>query len=161
MSGRTYEFDGVIIGAGHNGLVLQAYLSRQGFNMALVERSLEVGSGLSTEESPIIPSFLHNMHAQIVLNLARFPWFIDLELDKFGLNYVHPIANCGMPFRNGKCIIIYTDIKKTYESIAKFSKRDADTYRKIYHQYREMGEKIFIPELLFATPSLGRRGISA
>src|ERR687896_505334 len=49
------EYDGIIIGAGHNGLVLQAYLARAGLSTLLLERSLHVGGGLSTLEDNAHP----------------------------------------------------------------------------------------------------------
>ena len=44
------DFDGVVIGAGHNGLTLAAYLSRAGLRVAVLERNHRIGGG-----SPIVP----------------------------------------------------------------------------------------------------------
>ena len=44
------DFDGVVIGAGHNGLTLAAYLSRAGLRVAVLERNSRIGGGSSTEE---------------------------------------------------------------------------------------------------------------
>ena len=38
-------YDGVVIGAGHNGLTLAAYLARAGLNVAVVERNPRIGGG--------------------------------------------------------------------------------------------------------------------
>ena len=47
-------FDGVVIGAGHNGLTLAAYLSRAGLKIAVVERNPHIGGGCTTE-APALP----------------------------------------------------------------------------------------------------------
>ncbi|MGA9125487.1 MAG: FAD-dependent oxidoreductase, partial [Pseudolabrys sp.] len=44
------SFDGVVIGAGHNGLTLAGYLSRAGMRIAVLERNGRIGGGSSTEE---------------------------------------------------------------------------------------------------------------
>jgi phytoene dehydrogenase-like protein len=44
------SYDGIIIGAGHHGMVLGSYLAKCGLNVLLVDRRLEYGGGLSTKE---------------------------------------------------------------------------------------------------------------
>jgi phytoene dehydrogenase-like protein len=48
------EYDGIIIGAGHHGLVLGAYLARAGLNVLLLERRLMYGGGLATVEATLL-----------------------------------------------------------------------------------------------------------
>jgi phytoene dehydrogenase-like protein len=57
---KTY--DGIIIGAGHHGLVLGSYLAKCGLDILLVDRRLQYGGGLSTEEVTA-PGFCHNLHS--------------------------------------------------------------------------------------------------
>jgi phytoene dehydrogenase-like protein len=44
------SYDGVIIGAGHHGLILGAYLAKAGLDILLVDRRLTYRGGLATEE---------------------------------------------------------------------------------------------------------------
>src|SRR3984957_12591777 len=74
---KTY--DGVIIGAGHHGLILGSYLARAGLRIALVERRLQYGGGLMTEERTL-PGFYHNLHSVNHFNVTASPWFDDLGL---------------------------------------------------------------------------------
>jgi len=39
------SFDGVVIGAGHNGLTTAAYLARAGMKIAVLERNRRIGGG--------------------------------------------------------------------------------------------------------------------
>ncbi len=50
-------FDGIIIGGGHNGLILQTYLARASLRTLTVEKNSEVGGGLSTVEDTLGPMF--------------------------------------------------------------------------------------------------------
>jgi phytoene dehydrogenase-like protein len=42
------SYDGIIIGAGHHGLVLGSYLARCGLDILLVDRRLQYGGALVT-----------------------------------------------------------------------------------------------------------------
>ena len=48
----TKKYDGIILGTGHNALVLQAYLSRCGLQVLSLDRSEKPGGGLVTIENP-------------------------------------------------------------------------------------------------------------
>jgi len=66
------EFDGVIIGAGHNGLTLAAYLTRAGLRIAVLERNARIGGGSSTEER-ILPGYKLNLHANFYMGIGFCP----------------------------------------------------------------------------------------
>ena len=57
---KTY--DGIVIGAGHHGLILGSYLAKAGLRILLVDRRLQYVGGLMTKESTA-PSFFHNLHS--------------------------------------------------------------------------------------------------
>ena len=50
MSAESY--DGIILGTGHNALILQAYLARCGMRVLSLDRAETPGGGLSTIENP-------------------------------------------------------------------------------------------------------------
>jgi len=62
MGRETY--DAIVIGAGHNGMALATYLGKSGWRVLVVERRLEEGGGLSTEQYTR-PGFLHNLHSNL------------------------------------------------------------------------------------------------
>ena len=43
-------YDGIIIGAGHNGLITQAYLAKAGLKVISLDAGPVAGGGLSTVE---------------------------------------------------------------------------------------------------------------
>ena len=71
---KTY--DGIILGAGHQGLVLGSYLAKSGLDVLLVDRRLKYGGGLSTEEVTA-PGFYHNLHSINHFHITDTPWFKD------------------------------------------------------------------------------------
>ncbi len=119
-------FDAVIIGAGHNGMALAAYLLRCGMSVAVLERRTEEGGGLCTEEITE-PGFLHNLHSNYHSLVGLSPVYDDLALLDQGLEYVHPDVQMGSIHEDGTALTIHRDPERTHASFARFSPRDADT----------------------------------
>ena len=44
------SYDAIIVGGGHNGLLLGAYLAKSGMSVVVFEKQYEVGGGLCTME---------------------------------------------------------------------------------------------------------------
>ena len=54
---KIFEYDGVVIGAGHNGMICAAYLAKCGQKIMVVEKNMEVGGGLDSHEDRNYPGF--------------------------------------------------------------------------------------------------------
>lgn len=127
------SYDVIIIGAGPNGLATGAYLSKAGLRVLLLERRHEVGGGLLTEEVTL-PGFLHNTHAVYMLMADYAPVYPDFKLEDYNVRHIHPHLQFALPLSDGRCLCLYSDVEKTCDSIAQFSKHDAESYRELYHQ---------------------------
>lgn len=123
-------WDGIIIGAGHNALVLQAYLGKAGLKVLSIDRRHIAGGGLSTMEDPRHPGFLHNTHAFFQRAITAMPWYFDLELERHGARYIEPELNVAMILSDDRSLEWWTDIDRTVASFEHFSKRDADTLKR-------------------------------
>lgn len=148
------KFDIIIIGAGHNGLVLGNYLARAGLKTVLLESRLEAGGGLSTEEATI-PGFFHNLHSYFHDTINVMPPYLDLELEKFNARYYRPPVQAGLATRSGQAITLHTDLEKTYASIGRLSPSDAAAFKEMQENYAEFIQSVVIPALynLPAPPS--------
>ncbi len=128
MGDRTY--DAIVIGAGHNGLCLAAYLARAGLSTAIVERRHEEGGGVNTEE-PMVPGFRFNLHAQYMEFFDIMPMIADFDLEDLGLRTVMPEAQAGIAFGDGRPPVILHRpdlLDRTHANLSQYSKADADTY---------------------------------
>ncbi len=124
------ECDAVVLGAGHNSLILQAYLCRAGLDVICLERSGMPGGGLATVEDPRYPGFLHNTHSFFHRGITHMPWFYDLHLEQYGARYIEPELNVALVLKNGDVLEWWTDFERTEDSFARFSKRDAQALRR-------------------------------
>jgi len=123
--GKTY--DGIVIGAGHHGLILASYLARAGLDILLVERRLTYGGGLSTREVTL-PGFYHNLHSINHFHISETPWFKDLGLDE-RVTYITPRYEFGQAHHDGSALVLGRDLEESVANIARFSKKDAQTFR--------------------------------
>ena len=140
------DYDGLIIGAGHNGLILQAYLGRAGLKTLSVDRRAVAGGGLSTVEDPRYPGFLHNTHAFFQRAITMMPWYAELDLARHGARYIEPELNVALLTGDGRALEWWTDIARTIESFARFSPRDAETLRRWQHDFVPIVRDILVPE---------------
>ncbi len=147
----TDTYDVVIIGSGHNGLVVSNYLAKAGLQVLVIERRLEAGGGLSTEEITI-PGFLHNLHSYFHDTINIMPPYEDLELERFNARYYRPPVQAGMILPDGRSLCFYDDVERTCQSIARFSSKDAETWREIVNNYGEFVSTVIVPAL-YSRPS--------
>ncbi|MBI2372233.1 MAG: NAD(P)/FAD-dependent oxidoreductase [Deltaproteobacteria bacterium] len=140
------DCDVLVIGAGHNGLILANYLARAGLRVLVLESRLEAGGGLSTEELTL-PGFWHNTHSYFHDTINVMPAYRDLHLEAFNARYYQPPVQAGLPLADGRGVTLHVDLDRTCRGLARFSPRDARTYREIREAYGEFMETVIIPAL--------------
>ncbi|HEX4409746.1 MAG TPA: NAD(P)/FAD-dependent oxidoreductase [Xanthobacteraceae bacterium] len=138
------NYDGIIIGAGHHGLVLGSYLAKSGLDILLVDRRLKYGGGLSTEEVTA-PGFYHNLHSINHFHISETPWFKDLSLGD-RVTYITPRYELGQPHLDGSALVFGRDLEETLANVERFSKRDAATFRDWNRRAEQITRSIFLPE---------------
>lgn len=139
---ESYDF--IIIGGGPNGLCAAAYLSKAGQKVLVLERHLEMGGGLATEEVTL-GGYYHNTHCVYHMMVDYAPIYRDLELDKYGCHYLYPDPQVVMPFSDGTSLCLYSDVERSCASIARFSPKDAASYRESYHRFKAYMDEFIAP----------------
>src|SRR5262245_60317334 len=138
------SYDGIIIGAGHHGLVLGSYLQKCGLDILVVDRRLQYGGGLSTQEVTA-PGFFHNLHSINHFHISETPLFKDLGLaDR--VTYITPRYEFGQPHLDGSALVFGRDLDETLANVARFSKNDANAFRDWNRKAEEITARIFLPE---------------
>jgi phytoene dehydrogenase-like protein len=138
------SYDGIIIGAGQHGLVLGSYLAKAGLKVLLVERRLTYGGGLSTREVTK-PGFYHNLHSINHFHITETPWFKDLGLED-RVSYITPRYEFGQAHLDGTALVLGRDLDETVANIARFSAKDAATFREWNRRAEEITARILLPE---------------
>jgi phytoene dehydrogenase-like protein len=156
------KHDVVIIGGGHNGLIVAAYLAKAGLDVCVVELQDIVGGCVVTRELTL-PGFKHDPAGAIHMMIQANPLLHQDELglkSKYGLKYVSPDPPGAIVFSDDRALVIYKDINKMYESIKQFSAKDADAYLKFCQYLKRITAPLKIG--MFSAPprfQRGRKGI--
>lgn len=144
------NYDCVIVGAGHNGLVAACYLAKAGLKTVVIERREVVGGGAVTEE--IVPGFRCSTLDHVDGPFSR-QIVSDLNLSRFGLEMIAPEVRVLALSPDGRSIGIYNDVSRTVIDIEKFSANDARSYPEFAHTFARIG-RVLAPLLAMTPPSI-------
>jgi phytoene dehydrogenase-like protein len=155
---KSMEYDVIVIGGGHNGLVNAAYLARAGKRVLVLERRHVLGGAAVTEE--VFPGFKFSVCSYVV-SLLRPEIIRELDLPRHGLEIL-PLDGTFTPMLNGDYLWRVNDHAKTRREIARHSKLDAEAYDEYGKAMLEMAH--FVKPIMSMTPpdpmSLKPRGLS-
>ena len=149
----TAEFDAVIVGGGHNGLVAAAYLARSGLRTLVCERR-DVLGGAAISEHPFGPDYTVTSLSYVV-SLLPADLVRDLRLDRHGY-HVYPQGPYFAPRADGSYLRLPSEPAERHSEIAKFSAQDADNYADYEARLVRIGG-ILGPMLTEIPPKLGSR----
>ena len=141
------QYDAVIIGGGHNGLVCACYLAAAGLAVRVLERRGVVGGAAVTEE--FFPGF-RNSTASYTVSLLHPKVIADLKLREHGLTLLErPMLNF-VPLPDGGYLRIGPALADTQREVAKFSPRDAAALPRYYAMLERVAD--VLRELALETP---------
>jgi phytoene dehydrogenase-like protein len=123
------DYDVISVGSGHHGLIAAAYLAKAGKRVLVLERRDYIGGGCVTKE--LAPGFRYDEHSTVHQVILSNPLLKADELGlkaRFGLEYIYPDAAFASLFDDGSLLVSYRSVEATTQSIAQFSRQDADAY---------------------------------
>ncbi len=109
------DYDVIVIGAGHNGLITAAYLAQSGYRVGVFEKRDMVGGAVSTRE--IIPGYQFDLGGSAHILIRLTPIVEELGLSRYGLEYIELDPLFFAPFPDGDAIYIYRDVDRTVEHL--------------------------------------------
>jgi phytoene dehydrogenase-like protein len=134
----TERFDVVVAGAGHNSLLCAAYLAKAGYKVVVLEGEATIGGGVKTAEV-CHPGFKDDLFSSAHVGFSQNPVMKndELKLHDYGYGeYIESDPVMHIPFIDGASIPIWRDLDRTCETIARISRKDANTYRKMVGEYK-------------------------
>jgi len=149
-------YDAIVVGGGHNGLVAAAYLARAGARTVVLESRHKTGGAATTESPwPDAPEFKVT-RLSYVMSLMPPTIINDLKLASHGYK-VYPMGPYYQAFPEGGSIKLYADdAKRNYESVARWSKKDAEAMPRWDAWLAGLAE-VLGPLLLTVPPNIGSR----
>jgi len=147
-------YDAIVIGGGHNGLTSGAYFARAGVKTIVLEAQDHIGgAAYSSNPFPDHPDVRVTTYSYVV-SLVPPTIINELGLKKYGYNII-PFGPYFQAYPDGRAVTVYADdAQKSYESIAQFSKKDADTMEE-WETWLAGVANILGPLLLRVPPKMG------
>lgn len=135
MAEAIRQYDAIVIGSGHNGLIAAGYLARAGKRVLVLERRDVIGGATVTEEP--IPGYRLST-CSYVCNLLLPEVIRDFDLVRHGYEIRPFDPTYFAPFPDGRYFAAFLDGARTREHIARFSTKDV----RAYGAYWEMWDRI-------------------
>jgi phytoene dehydrogenase-like protein len=152
MAANTY--DAIIIGGGHNGLVSGAYFARDGLRTVVLEARNKTGGAADTSAPFADHPEINVTTYSYVMSLMPPTIIRELRLKEFGYD-VTPFGPYFQAYPDGRAVTVYPDeSQRSYDSIAEFSKRDADTMPK-WEAWLQGVADVLGPLMLRVPPHVG------
>jgi phytoene dehydrogenase-like protein len=132
--------DIVVAGAGHNSLITAAYLAASGREVVVLDTRAIPGGGAASEEL-LSPGYVLDSCSTGHTLIQTNPVIADDELGllgQYGLEYLMPDPFAHVAFPDGRHLTTWLDLERTCEEIARFSKADAEAYRRLLAEYDEV-----------------------
>jgi phytoene dehydrogenase-like protein len=146
------SFDAIVVGGGHNGLTTAAYLARAGLDVCVLERRPILGGACVTEE--VWPG-ARVSRASYVVSMLQPKVIEDLRLHEFGFRAV-PLDPAYAALTSEGPIFFFDDTRRTADSIARQSERDAAAYED-FEALLFRAADFLRPMMLREPPALGSK----
>src|SRR5512146_426977 len=123
---KSKPCDAVIVGGGPNGLAAAITLARAGRSVQVIEARDTIGGGTRTAELTL-PGFRHDICSAVHPLGVGSPFFRDLPLRQFGLEWIFPPYAVAHPLDDGTAVVVQKSIQATAETLGE----DAAAYRRL------------------------------
>lgn len=118
MNTKNTEYDAVVVGSGPNGLAAAITLQREGLSVLLIEGKDTLGGGMRTADLTL-PGYYSDICSAIHPMAAGSPFFQQLNLEKFGLEYINPPVLAAHPFEGGRAAVLKHSLEETASLLGK------------------------------------------
>jgi len=131
------HYDAVVVGAGPNGLAAAITLARRVRHVLLVEAADTIGGG-TRSAALTLPGFVHDVCSAVQPLALSSPFFRQLGLDRFGLEWVHPEIPLAHPFEDGSALCLHRSLGATADGLGP----DGNTWRALVGPFARNYEKL-------------------
>lgn len=130
----TREYDAVVVGSGPNGLSAANAMAERGRSVLVLEGQAVAGGAVRTE-SLTLPGFRHDSFSAVYPAAVASPIFRRWDLERYGLEWVHPEIAMAHPLEGGGCVSLHRDLGRTAQSLDRSSAGDGERWAAFARPY--------------------------
>jgi phytoene dehydrogenase-like protein len=119
------RLDAAVIGSGPNGLAAAIRLAQRGKSVTVLEAENSIGGG-TRSAGLTLPGFVHDVCSAVHPLAVGSAFFRTLPLDRYGLEYVHPVVPLAHPLE-ATTVTLSRSIEETSAGLG----RDGDAYTRL------------------------------
>ena len=136
------NYDAIVVGAGPNGLAAAIELAKRGKRVCVYEANETIGGG-ARSAALTLPGFVHDTCSAVHPLAVGSPFFKNLSLAEYGLEFIYPPAAVAHPFDDGTALLLHRSVEETASQLGD----DAGAYKRLLTPLVRHWEKL-APELL-------------
>lgn len=140
---RDTNHNAVVIGSGPNGMAAAITVAKAGIPVTVYEQNPQIGGACRSAEV-IRPGFINDIGAAVYPLTLLSPFFRNLPLQQYGLNWLFPDIDMAHPFDDGTAAALYRSILDTSATL---DEKDRKTYHQLMSSFVENGQDV-IDEVL-------------
>jgi phytoene dehydrogenase-like protein len=139
-----------VIGAGPNGLSAAIVFAQAGWQVDIFEAEPQPGGAARTLDLTL-PGFHHDFGSAVHPMAVGSPFFSSLDLQQYGLEWIHSPAALAHPLDDGTAVTLERDLGEVGASLGE----DANAWRKIMRPFAERWSE-FAREVMRPIPLIPR-----
>jgi phytoene dehydrogenase-like protein len=143
---RNPQYDAVVVGAGHNGLVAANLLADAGWSVLVLEAQDTPGGAVRSSEV-LGPGYTTDLFSAFYPLGAASPVLRGLRLQDYGLQWSHAPAVLAHLLPDGRSVVMSRDLQETAASVDAFAPGDGDAWIDLVHRWDRLGDAVL--EALF------------
>lgn len=117
------QYDAIVVGSGHNGLIAANYLADTGKKVLVLERRGRIGGATVTEE--FLPGFRASS-CSYVSGLLHRKILKDLELHRSGLHLYQTEVGASNVLRDGRHLFLFNELGRTLREMERVAPGEGD-----------------------------------
>ena len=141
MSAQHAQYDAIVVGGGHNGLVAANLLADRGWDVVVLEAAEHPGGAVWSDEA-LAPGFVTDRYSAFYPLGAASPVLDALDLHEHGLRWSHAPAVLAHVLPDDRCAVLYRDVHRTAESVESFARGDGAAWEQVYTDFQKVREPL-------------------
>jgi phytoene dehydrogenase-like protein len=145
------DFDAIIVGAGHNGLVCALYLAKAGYRVLVLEQAADVGGACRSAEVTL-PGFTHDLFATNFTLFTASQAYRDFgaDLEALGVRFLSNAQPFATGYAGGRAARVFTSEEETERAVADLASDDRAAWQHLVGFFKKTAPR-FLP--LHSTPA--------